>query len=88
MNQTITTVSDFCIGGKDSVEVLDCESSVAVLTSLIAIISAGCGIIVISVVTVIIVLVIRNRRLYGKYQKLIVASETGDAFNTANDDDE
>jgi len=88
MNQTTTVITDMCRGPSEVIEEVECEAHVTVLTSLIAIISVGCVLILLCIIAVIIILVVRNRRIYGKYQKLMVASETGEAFSTDSDDED
>jgi len=87
MNQTTHMNTPYCIG-HENWTIVNCQPKVTVLTSWIICIIVGAGVLVICIVVLIIVLVVRNRRIYGKYQKLIVASETGDAFSLSKDDDD
>ena len=86
-NRTVRRNTQYCIGN-ETTEVVSCQAQVTVLTSWIICIIVGGALVLICIAILIIVLVVRNRRIYGKYQKLIIASETGDAFATGGDDDE
>jgi len=87
MNRTIRRNTQYCIGN-ESVQVVECHPEVTVLTSWIICAIVGGALVLICIAILIIVLVVRNRRIYGKYQKLIIASETGDAFAGGNDDED
>jgi len=86
-NVTTKLKTPYCLGEVKS-EVRYCQIEVTVLTSWIIFAIVGASILLVCIIVLIVVLVVRNRRIYGKYQKLVIATDTGDAFTTQADDDD
>jgi len=76
-NKTAKLRSDMCIFDYlPDVEVVACENRVKISVAVLVIILVVSFLVLAAAVAVIIFLVIRNRRIYGKYNKLRMESET------------